>query len=1113
MGSIPADSHGGEGTGKMKIRIWKTAVGCAAATAFTLSALELYPEGVLNQRIPSVPPAGKGASGLVMHLANIDFVYPLLPHLRDTRSGTAVFFVRDILKRGKRDLLVLSEQSSGRRFALTIPDSPSEARVLQLSGVGKSTSPVRFPVGEWKKVTLKWEEGRALLTGDGLPPEGISVKLPSGFAPDTVTIRSPYLDEFQMTVPGGTFSLDWERDYRAVVRTKGTGGRSIRLFGFDSRVAGPDPSKRDAAMVCFSNSTNKTAEMTVHFRVYREIADQTSRFSMTETVPPDSFVMRQIRFPFSWSSDICHLYADSSDTTVPYSDEKHYLTIERRNEPAGPGVFGIHDSNIFSYGWWPDALPFRYTHKYIRWSFVMGPNYSDSDRVPPSQDPSAPPEEWNWDDDLDWLIAAGNEIYCSIQSYPTSKWYRTAEFERGMRIYPHGVRGGGMPDLKKYARFLRALALRYRGQIFLYEIENEPMAYGFRYNPEAYAEVVKTAVPILKGADPRNFVYGICGTSYFVTWMSPVTKLGATRLLDGLSIHTYTSPRSPDDADLDKRIREHRNAFPDGQRKPLFNSETGVNTVNRYEIERPIPPAIVVRNGQQRMPGFHSKESWPGPVADEFRASRDLVENAVINFLEGARAFTFFFWDDPLDSSGRKRGPWTKRYGQFYNLFASTPDHRRTPSRSLLAGSILAAQLEGLIPERGFSKVNGGHLRGGIFSKANGGRVAVLWSRSPGESVLVRSSDAVLERVSMYGKKTSLRPVARSGNAWLYAMEADATPFYLHSVTSDLQVMPSPVSGVRVMDLADGIGRISLELLNSRSEPWIPRLRFDSIPGLELRPSGGIPQIPPKRHGRLDFLCSSAKENGEYWVRFRILLPEGGEYVHPVRIRSKKVMFAGRAPESFSITGPDSMNGFTEPFRIHTAKQCQEGRPPEMMSFHSTDFWGGENELSAEARLAFSGTRLFCLMKVRDASPRLPEIWPGVLGSAVELFLDLRPEGAGLGSRAYGKGVFQILFLPALEQGKHVKWSSRQLGKESRILVCGEPLPGYGYWVGIEIPLELLGVGMPPERFGADFAVNGPFADRPGRKTQMFGFGGGDSWRNAEHFGTVLFRPERKNKK
>ncbi len=60
----------------------------------------------------------------------------------------------------------------------------------------------------------------------------------------------------------------------------------------------------------------------------------------------------------------------------------------------------------------------------------------------------------------------------------------------------------------------------------------------------------------------------------------------------------------------------------------------------------------------------------------------------------------------------------------------------------------------------------------------------------------------------------------------------------------------------------------------------------------------------------------------------------------------------------------------------------------------------------------------------------------------------------------------------------------------------------------MEIPLELLrnteGI---PERFGADFAINGPFSDRPGRKTQMFGFGKSDSWRNAENFGTVLLQP------
>lgn len=1089
----------------MKRLLWKTVAGGFCSAVLTLSAMELYPEGIHNQRIPSVPPASGGASGRVMHLANIDFVYALSPHIRDARSGSAEFFVKDIRKRGTRDIVTLAEKSSGKKISVTIPDAPSEKRHLQLSAAERKTSPMLLSPGVWKKISLKWDGGTAVLTGDAFPPGGISAKLPSGFAPDTVTIRSPYVDEFKLTVPDGTFALDWERDYCAVVRANGAGGKTVRLFGFDSRVISPDPSKRDAAMVCFSNSTKQPAKLTVDFRIYREIADQSTVFSMTETVPPDSAVMKQIRFPFPWTSDICHLYAQSADTTEPYSDQKHFLTVERRNEAKGPGVFGIHDSNIASYGWWPDALPVRYAHKYIRWSFVTGPNYTDSGKLPPSLDPAAPPEEWNWDDDLDWLIAAGNEIYCSIQSYPTSEWYRLYEFKRGMRTYPHGVRGGGMPDLKKYAVFLEALARRYQGKIHLYEIENEPMAYGFRYNPEAYAEVVKTAVPILKKADPHNVIYGICGTSYFVGWMNVVTKLGATQLLDGFSIHTYTSPRSPDEADLDRRIQEHRKAFPDGFRKPMFNSETAVTAVNRYDIEKPIAPEIVAENGRMRKPGFHSKESWPGPASDEFRASRELVANAAINFLEGARAFVFFFWDDPSNVFKKGRVPWNKRYGQFYNLFVSTPDLRQTPSRPLLAGAVMAAQLEGMIPEKGFRKVSGGNLRGGSFLKANGGRVCVLWSKSPGESVLIHSPDPVLEQVSIYGKKKMIRPVSPNGNAWLYVFPVDKTPFYLHSVSSELRVLPSPVSSVRTVDLIDGKGSITLELLNPQDSVWEPQVRFDPVPGLVLRGPAAL-RIPPKRHGRLDFLCSSREKKKGHWVRFRVALREGGEYVQSVFIASKSVMTAGRAGKSFAITGPESMNGFTEPFRINTAEQCRAGRPPEMMSFHSTDFWEGENELSAEARLALSEDKLFVLMKVRDRSPRLPEIWPGVLGSAVELFLDLRPVNGGLGRRAYEKGVFQILYLPALKKDGVPLWHSRQLKQDKRIRTVGGPLSGYGYWVGMELPLELLGVEKPPERFGADFAVNGPFRDRPGRKTQMFGFGESDSWRNAENFGTVLVR-------
>ena len=123
---------------------------------------------------------------------------------------------------------------------------------------------------------------------------------------------------------------------------------------------------------------------------------------------------------------------------------------------------------------WPDALPLLYAHKYLRWGWVQGPAFVDHSTAP-EHDPAAPPQEWNWNAALDWELMAGRELFVSLQSYPYSAWHREREYPRGMKQWP-SAKGGGFPDLKRYARFLRESAERYRGRIRHYEIENEPNA-------------------------------------------------------------------------------------------------------------------------------------------------------------------------------------------------------------------------------------------------------------------------------------------------------------------------------------------------------------------------------------------------------------------------------------------------------------------------------------------------------------------------------------------------------------------------------------------------------------------------------------------------------------
>ena len=99
------------------------------------------------------------------------------------------------------------------------------------------------------------------------------------------------------------------------------------------------------------------------------------------------------------------------------------------------------------------------------------------------------------------------------------------------------------------------------------------------------------------------------------------------------------------------------------------------------------------------------------------------------------------------------------------------------------------------------------------------------------------------------------------------------------------------------------------------------------------------------------------------------------------------------------------------------------------------------------------------------------------------------------------------MILPNLTDSGIPRWHSAQLKQNEQIRILGTGIPNYGYWIGMEIPLNLLrkADGI-PEQFGADFAINGPHQSSPGRKTQLFGFGKPDSWRNAENFGTVILQ-------
>lgn len=106
-------------------------------------------------------------------------------------------------------------------------------------------------------------------------------------------------------------------------------------------------------------------------------------------------------------------------------------------------------------------------------------------------------------------------------------------------------------DYDQYAEFVGRVAERYAGQVSAYEVWNEPNALFFwapAPDPAAYTELLQTAYPVIKAADPDATVIGgvvgsvtdVPGLAYNpITFVEGMYDNGAAGYFDALSLHPY----------------------------------------------------------------------------------------------------------------------------------------------------------------------------------------------------------------------------------------------------------------------------------------------------------------------------------------------------------------------------------------------------------------------------------------------------------------------------------------------------------------------------------------------------------------------------------------------
>lgn len=131
----------------------------------------------------------------------------------------------------------------------------------------------------------------------------------------------------------------------------------------------------------------------------------------------------------------------------------------------------------------------------------------------------------------------------------TPRWASTNPDDIRTILYP----GSDIPDLDKFANFMKVFVGKYSSVVSAYEIWNEPNASMFysTISPEAYADMLKKIYPIIKDATTgldktATVIAGGLGavqnsliTMDPVSWVQRMLAAGAGNFFDALAFHPY----------------------------------------------------------------------------------------------------------------------------------------------------------------------------------------------------------------------------------------------------------------------------------------------------------------------------------------------------------------------------------------------------------------------------------------------------------------------------------------------------------------------------------------------------------------------------------------------
>ncbi|MBT4818155.1 MAG: hypothetical protein HON70_20780, partial [Lentisphaerae bacterium] len=219
--------------------------------------------------------------------------------------------------------------------------------------------------------------------------------------------------------------------------------------------------------------------------------------------------------------------------------------------------------------------------------------------------------------------------------------------------------GAGAPfpptNIEDWRDYCREYMTRFKGRVRYFEVWNEPNTGSsvnlksgfFRGTVEDYVALLKVAYETARLVDPAIRIVGGSGTGDFLSWTDAILATGAGPYMDVLSFHAYTTPDSPESANLEGRLVAMRKLMVKHgvADLPLWNTEVGY-WQDRRPGGRPATKAqILAKAPRELAPNW--KASWPFRPITEGDAAAFAARHYYLNVAGGVEKL---FWYSSVSS-------------------------------------------------------------------------------------------------------------------------------------------------------------------------------------------------------------------------------------------------------------------------------------------------------------------------------------------------------------------------------------------------------------------------------------------------------------------------------